>query len=106
MERYTKPQVPDKPKWISVKYGCPQKTVKKVRVLLSNGKLGYGRYINRERQWVSFPEEKILDNVSAWMLLPDSFQALDIEQKPQQGDIENVNYKENCNYPHIEEDNK
>lgn len=102
MQQQPKTKLPENPKWISVSYGCPQKNVKKVRVLLSNGKVGYGMYINRERVWMNL-DGKILNNVKAWRLLPDSLQTLDTEPQTQQGNVENVNYKENCNYPHIEE---
>lgn len=106
MERYTKPQVPERTKWVSVSYGCPHKNVIKVRVLLSNGKLGYGTYVNRERQWRSFPGGEPLENVKAWMLLPDSFQTPENQQQWNTSNDnckETFNYKENCNYPHIEE---
>lgn len=98
MRNYKKPPIQEEARWVSTSFGCPQKNVKKVRVILTNGKIGYGMYINRERLWKSL-DGKILNNVSAWRLVADSFQSL--EDSNQQGD-NNGNYKENCNYPDIE----
>lgn len=49
---------------------------------------------------------KILTNVKAWRLVPDSFQSLDTETQNNEGTTKNVNYKETCNYLHIEEANR
>lgn len=102
MKNYNKPQMPEEVKWVPTSFGCPQRHVKKVRILLTNGKIGYGTYINRERRWIG-EDGKILNNVSAWRLVPDSFQSLDTETQDNEGTTNNVSYKENCNYPHIED---
>lgn len=60
------------PHWVPVDFGTPSKEVTKVLVKTKDGTITECTYSRHNRTWATTESGKILTDVKAWALLPDS----------------------------------